>query len=543
MVIIREEGVSETDNIDVNDLDKEDYDGEDPFADPEDKDSTFSPSSATDKSKEGKDKTKSSSTSQSESSSSKKHSHSKHKEVTPKAPELAALTESVAALEKNVETLKDELKAAKAENASLQRQVESLETSIRENGADESQQALVASYKAKAAESGAAAQQLRKDNAELRERVEKLEKDLKAAKTDGKKLGKKSKQRGSDDADADATGEVAALREQVAALSRANAMTIALYEAAATAEFGQDGVPRAATKMKEWLTQGDGASGSALFEPIFRCAQPLYSAVPENSDVSFYWVSTYYSLLRLVAGSDRLRPRISAQENNGDNDGQGGSLSLSSTQRGIVSTIEYELYESFLAALCSCYKHVDEYVVFRPEGATAGTGLPKIRTQELIAAISASLKAAEKARLPDSVRVQVCEHLVACIDAGIFNELVSKPELCTCGMGLHIREALGEIEDFLSRDTLMFQAKRHLSHVREASCLFIMDKNILNDDDTIKSAICALNYRQVSKLLENFHEDQFCTTKVDAPILQLMRGRARTAESASIMLDPHKFLN
>lgn len=522
-------------------MDKEDYDGEDPFADPEDKDSTSPPSSATDKSKEGKDKTKSSS-SQSESSS-KKHNNSKHKEVIPKAPELAALVESVAALEKNVETLKDELKAAKAENASLQRQVESLETSIRENGADESQQALVASYKAKAAESGAAAQQLRKDNAELRERVEKLEKDLKAAKTDGKKLGKKSKQKGSDDADAEATGEVAALREQVAALSRANAMTIALYEAAATAEFEQDGVPRAATKMKEWLTQGDGASGSAPFEPIFRCAQPLYSAVPENSDVSFYWVSTYYSLLGLVAGSDRLRPRISAQENNGDNDGQGGSSSSSPPpQRGIVSTIEYELYESFLAALCSCYKHVDEYVVFRPEGVT-DTGLPKIRTQELISAISASLKAAEKARLPDSVRVQVCEHLVACIDAGIFNELVSKPELCTCGMGLHIREALGEIEDFLSRDTLMFQAKRHLSHVREASCLFIMDKNILNDDDTIKSAICALNYRQVSKLLENFHEDQFCTTKVDAPILQLMRGRARTADSASIMLDPHKFLN
>lgn len=496
----------------MNDLDDG---GVDPFADTEDKDSADKR-----KDKDGK-----------------KHGHqSKHKDggegegdapKSPSGPELSTLNDAVSSLERNVESLSGELKAARAENTSLQRQVESLETSIKENGADEAQQALVESYKEKASESAAAAQVLRQDNTELRERVEKLEKDLKAA----KKAGKKSKHQKGLTEEAGSAEEIAALREQVAALSRANAMTIALYESAVGAEFCEDGTPRAAAKMKEWLAEAgafENPSEGALYEPIFRCAQPLYNAASESYSTPFYWVSTFYSLLGMVAGSDRLRPRIATQDDGAD-------------QRGLVDTIEYELYESFLAALSNCYRHIDECVVFKDEG-FAGE-LPRIRTQEILGAISASLRAAESARLPGSVRVQVCEHLVACTDAGIFNELVSKPDLCTCGMGLHIREALGEIDDFLRRDALMFQTKRLLAHVREASCLFIMDKNILNDDDAINSVICVLNYKQVTRLLENFHEDQFCTTKVDAPILQLMRGRARTSMSADIKLDSHKFFS
>lgn len=523
-------------------MDKEDYDGADPFADPDGKDtlqsqtsSSSSSSFSTDKTK-GKDKDKEEEDDDDkDKEKSKKHGHNKHKDSD--STELATLNESITTLSKNIENLSEELKAAKAENASLQKQVDSLENAIKENGTDESQQALIESYKEKAAESTAAAQVLRQDNAELKERVDKLEKELKTAKSDSKKSSKKSKlqqqqQKASEEMDA----EIASLREQVAALSKLNTMTVTLYECAVASEFGIDGVPRAATKMREWLSQAgalESSSGSALYEPIFKCVQPLYNAIAEKCNIPFYWVSTFYSLLGLVAGSDRLKPRILTQEDSDD-----GSEVF---QKGLVSTIEYEMYESLLAALCCCYKFIDEYVAFSSE--VVNGELPKIRTQDIIAAIATSLKAAEEAKLPGSVRVQICEHLVACVDAGIFNELVSKPDLCTCGMGLHIREALGEIDDFLSRDALMFKTKKLLSHVREASCLFIMDKNVLNDDDAINSVICVLNYRQVSRLLENFHEDQFCAKGVDAPILQLMRGRARTSQSADIMLDPHKFFN
>ena len=510
-------------------MDKEDDDGVDPFADTEGK-------GTADKDKDAK--------SPKADPSGKKHEHSKHKSSGSSNGELSTLNDAVSALERNVESLSGELKAARAENTSLQRQVESLETSIKENGADEAQQALVETYKEKASESAAAAQVLRQDNTELRERVEKLEKDLKAAKAEGKKSGKKSKHQKGLPGEVESAEEVAALRAQVAALTRANAMTVALYECAVGALFCEDGdaaaaaaatpTPRAAALMKEWLAEAgafENPSESALYEPIFACARPLYNAASESYSTPFYWVSTYYALLGLVAGSDRLRPRIATQDDGAD----------PQQQRGLVDAIEYELYESFLAALSNCYRHIDECVVFKDEG-FAGE-LPKIRTQDIVGAIAASLRAAESVRLPGSVRVQVCEHLVACTDAGIFNELVSKPELCTCGMGLHIREALGEIDDFLRRDSLMFQTKRLLAHVREAACLFIMDKNILNDDDAINSVICVLNYKQVTRLLENFHEDQFCTTPVDAPILQLMRGRARTSMSADIKLDPHKFFS
>ena len=477
---VEEEGMSETDNVDINDLDKEDYDGADPFADPDEESATpSSPSSTADKGKGKEDSKKKA------SGSSKKHSHSKQqKDAEPKAPsessdgtEVASLKSSLSSLEDSVEDLSEKLKAAKSENAALKKQIEKLEASLK----------------------------------------------------DTKKAGKKSKQPQQHAVCTVDAEEVDALRSQIAALSSANSMTLAMYESAIGAEF-VDGAPRAATKMREWLCRAgalESSSDPSRYEPIFRCVQPLYNALADDYFVPFYWVSTYSALLCSVAGVDRLGPRITQVAED--------------AQKGLVGAIEGELYESFLAALCSCYKHLSECTKIAPCDSSSSSS-PQVRAHEIIGAIAAVLKSVEKACLPDGVRVQVCEHLVACVDADVFNELVSRPELCTCGMGLQIREALGEIEDFLRRDPLVFQTKRLLAHIREASCLFIMDKNILNDDDAIKSVITVLNYRQVARLLENFHEDQFCATKVDAPILQLMRGRARTSESADLMLDPHKFI-
>jgi hypothetical protein len=232
---------------------------------------------------------------------------------------------------------------------------------------------------------------------------------------------------------------------------------------------------------------------------------------------------------------------------------------------GLLGVTAKLLYETFAAALGKAYSAIDVIVVaamiesqqggqgsVAPAAAKAPAagqrGAPPApaakNPSHVIAIMAEAMTAATDVKLPQGIRRQLAAQLVYCVNAGMFNAFVTRPELCTCGNGFAIRVATGQLEEWLVRDGDCFPAKKRLEHVREASNLFVMDKKILRDDETVKSVFSALNVAQLARLLECFRPDQLSKTGVDPAILQEFKSKAQSGSwDLPIQLDPHAWLS
>lgn len=228
---------------------------------------------------------------------------------------------------------------------------------------------------------------------------------------------------------------------------------------------------------------------------------------------------------------------------------------------GLVGVTGKLLYDTFASALGKAYFAIDSIVVAAmveyqqqqqqggakaaaPAKPAASAAAATTKSPAHVIAILAEvLQAATEVKLPQAMRKQVAAQLVYCVNAGMFNAFVTRPELCTCSSGFQIRLAMSQLEDWLVRDQDAFPARKRLEHVREASNLFVMDKKILRDDEAVKAAFSALNIAQLTRLLESFRPDQLSKTGVDPAILQEMKSKAQSGSwDLQIQLDPHAWL-
>ncbi|KAH3745530.1 DIL domain [Pelomyxa schiedti] len=149
-------------------------------------------------------------------------------------------------------------------------------------------------------------------------------------------------------------------------------------------------------------------------------------------------------------------------------------------------------------------------------------------------------KGASNTHLPASLCFQIFSQIVHWINATIFNQLLSKPELCTCSNGFQIRLALSELEEFFKRYSTISRAAAFLEHVRQAATLLVLDKSILLDPKHSATVFGVLNSAQIFRLVQFFKPDSLSPSPVPEAVLD----RVGKTDSAAMKfeLDPNEFI-
>lgn len=315
-----------------------------------------------------------------------------------------------------------------------------------------------------------------------------------------------------------------------------------IFETASELTFTSQDVPLAAVKINEALGAAhayEHPSEPECYRGILDKLPMAYNVKSDGYIYSFYWVRTLYSVLK-AAAVELDRPLLRTPEAEAEflvepidlDDGDDGD--------DLIVALLAQLYDAYVVALSRVYVALDTATVKGILEAKAENN-PN-GTRSVLAVINSVVKAAREARLPSAIVKQTMDQAFWCINGTLFNELVNRPEYCTCGMALHIKEALSELERFISRDRSLAFAKKRLMLVKDTANLFMMDKKLLTDDEVFSTAIPSLNMSQVLKLLDNFTPDSFMDSKVDSSIMQLTRSRVNTRGSQQIKVDPHAFV-
>lgn len=320
-----------------------------------------------------------------------------------------------------------------------------------------------------------------------------------------------------------------------------------IFETASELTFMTQDTPLAAVKINEALDSVhayDHADEPERYRGILDTLPMAYNVKSDGYVYAFYWVQTIYSVLKTAAHKlDRPILRTPADEaafrigpagsgegwEDGDEEG-GGDL---------IAALQRHLYDAYVVALSRVYVVLDAVsvkgILECGKGESGGT-------RSVLAAVNGVVKGVREAHLASAIVKQTMEQAFWCISGTLFNELVSRAEYCTCGMALHIKEALSELERFVSRDREIAGAKKRLVLIKDTANLLMMDKKLLSDDEVFGTAIPSLNMSQVLKVLDNFTPDSYMASKVDSSIMQLTRSRVNTRGSQQIKVDPHAFV-
>jgi len=212
-----------------------------------------------------------------------------------------------------------------------------------------------------------------------------------------------------------------------------------------------------------------------------------------------------------------------------------------SVDRNGDSPVQKNVVAAYEAVLQHAYSILDPIVVsaFVADGKDEESNANARKVSGVVVDVQREMKAAN---VSQGVRRQLLSQLVHCVDASVFNALVSTQKYCTCQSGFNVRLAMGNFEGALSKDRDTFQARKQLQHVREVSNLFVMPKDAFSDPDAAMAAFSSLSISQVAQLLEYFHADEINQETVDSSILREVKKKATESGDQTILLDPHAWL-
>lgn len=132
----------------------------------------------------------------------------------------------------------------------------------------------------------------------------------------------------------------------------------------------------------------------------------------------------------------------------------------------------------------------------------------------------------------DSIKKQFFSQVFYYINACIFNSLLKKRDLCTCGTGFQVKMGLSQLEEWVvncrDKKLLLPVCRQFLAHITEAANVLVVDKEIFADESMISSVFPTLNVAQVKHLLDSFHPDQFSPAGVSRSVLTSLDEMVRS---------------
>lgn len=195
--------------------------------------------------------------------------------------------------------------------------------------------------------------------------------------------------------------------------------------------------------------------------------------------------------------------------------------------------LEGRLFSSFFEQQEQHYSRPAVHVTATPTSASATR---KSTLSSLIHVMSDIYEKMVENNIPPSVCLHFFAQICFWLNAQLFNKLVSQPELCTCGKGVQIRLGLSQIDEFLLRNGTLSAARPHLEHIKQASNLLVMDKAVLMDSSSVKTAFWALNPVQLGHLVHSFRTDDLLTEPVEGRVLEHV-PRLPASSTSPLVLD------
>jgi len=137
--------------------------------------------------------------------------------------------------------------------------------------------------------------------------------------------------------------------------------------------------------------------------------------------------------------------------------------------------------------------------------------------------------------IPDTVIYQLFNQLFYFINAKLFNELLKRPECCTCKRGLGIKMALSQFGQVYLNEPILHNIESKLNMIIEAANFLVMDKLTLTEEDII-TTFPTLNALQLKQILELFKPDQLAPSRVPTSIFKVIESTSYRNTSSSNML-------
>jgi len=137
--------------------------------------------------------------------------------------------------------------------------------------------------------------------------------------------------------------------------------------------------------------------------------------------------------------------------------------------------------------------------------------------------------------ITDTVIYQFFNQIFYFINAKLFNELLKRPECCTCKRGLGIKMALSQFGQVYLTDVILHNIEMKLNLIIEAANFLVMDKLTLTEDDIV-TTFPTLNALQLKQILELFRPDQLAPSRVPTSIFKVIESTSYRNTSSSNML-------
>jgi len=393
----------------------------------------------------------------------------------------AALVSSLESRASSAEKERDELRGELAETKDRVDELEELTARL------EKKPVPAAAAAAAAAAPPAGDKGLRTENEKLQAKTAKLEEELEETHRKLSKFEKKKRDpEDSDESESEPEEEDRPKKGTAKSQFDSAGLIRQIFESVHELQFSANGCPKTATLLLDQLSAQAAfkqPTNDATYTEILSAFSLASKVHTDGYRLAMYWVSTAWWTLKGARESmKQAGPEPTTVKR---------PMKLKSMHQASFQHSHACFTTRFAAALGKAYRSIDGIVVtcmvehtqqsgttstpIKASAAAAVTpaaAAAAMRTPAQVIAIFAEvMHAATDVKLVQGVRQQIAAQLAHCVNAGVFNALVTRPELCTCASGMQIRLSMSQLEDWLARDGDCFAARKKLAHAaRQPTC-------------------------------------------------------------------------
>lgn len=140
--------------------------------------------------------------------------------------------------------------------------------------------------------------------------------------------------------------------------------------------------------------------------------------------------------------------------------------------------------------------------------------------------------------IKNSIIEYILESIFYYSDAQLFNTLIKRPNIFTCTNGFEIKVLISQIENNLSK-YCNIPSQKYFNYIKEASNLLIMDKSLVNDEETRKQIFPHLNIIQINHFIKNFKTDGNAPDPIPESVKRNLEEQCLKKNSnLSLLIDP-----
>ncbi|KAH3761401.1 hypothetical protein Pelo_6800 [Pelomyxa schiedti] len=295
-------------------------------------------------------------------------------------------------------------------------------------------------------------------------------------------------------------------------------------------------------RLKTW--NGFEHPDFVFFKKIMAALVLLTKASLHNPTLSFYTLSITWNLVSLIEAELADGLAETSKEKRRD-------VLLKPIAQPANPTVKeelvYELKQTVLKVFDLCVKHTVHEIsplvsqaIFDEKSAVLATEAHRTKTNKsdlILGALKAILDRLRSNNIPKHLCMQFFALVCYGINVELFNSLVTKPELCTCGNGFQIRYVLSKVEEFISKFDYLSGARNLLEQIKQVANFLVLDKTVLLDAAAVTTAFGALSPSQIAHMAHSFHPDNFSPHPMPPQLLQSLPQ----VDPKTVQLDPNFF--